>query len=88
MIRFILLQNRAGKTRLAKYYVPLDDTEKRNLEYEVHRLIAGRDAKFTNFVEVYICTHHAAMNRGLRHVHTALTISSTMSSLGCYQLRV
>ncbi|EIE22264.1 hypothetical protein WJX75_004433 [Coccomyxa subellipsoidea] len=51
MIRFILLQNRAGKTRLAKYYVPLDDSEKRNLEYDVHRLIATRDAKFTNFVE-------------------------------------
>ena len=52
MIRFILLQNRAGKTRLAKYYVPLEDGEKRNLEYDVHRLIAARDAKFTNFVEV------------------------------------
>ena len=52
MIRFILLQNRAGKTRLAKYYVPLEDSEKRHLEYDVHRLIAGRDAKFTNFVEV------------------------------------
>ena len=41
MIRFILLQNRAGKTRLAKYYVPLEDSEKRHLEYDVHRLIAG-----------------------------------------------
>lgn len=51
MIRFILLQNRAGKTRLAKYYIPLDDTEKHGLEYEVHRLIATRDPKFTNFVE-------------------------------------
>jgi AP-2 complex subunit sigma-1 len=52
MIRYILLQNRAGKTRLAKYYIPLGDREKRTQEYEVHRLIAGRDAKFTNFVEV------------------------------------
>ena len=52
MIRFILLQNRAGKTRLAKYYIPLDDSEKHSLEYEVHRLIATRDPKFTNFVEV------------------------------------
>ena len=54
MIRFILLQNRAGKTRLAKYYIPLDDSEKHSLEYEVHRLIATRDPKFTNFVEVSI----------------------------------
>lgn len=51
MIRFILLQNRAGKTRLAKYYVPLEDNEKHGLEYDVHRLISTRDPKFTNFVE-------------------------------------
>ncbi|KAK9826785.1 hypothetical protein WJX81_000484 [Elliptochloris bilobata] len=51
MIRFILLQNRAGKTRLAKYYVPLEDNEKHGLEYDVHRLISTRDTKFTNFVE-------------------------------------
>jgi AP-2 complex subunit sigma-1 len=51
MIRFILLQNRAGKTRLAKYYIPFDDTEKHRTNDEVHRLIATRDPKFTNFVE-------------------------------------
>lgn len=45
-------QNRAGKTRLAKYYVPLGDGEKHSLEYDVHRLISTRDPKFTNFVEV------------------------------------
>ncbi|KAH8515152.1 hypothetical protein H0E87_003853 [Populus deltoides] len=50
-IRFILLQNRQGKTRLAKYYVPLEDSEKHKVEYEVHRLVVNRDAKFTNFVE-------------------------------------
>ncbi|CAO2148334.1 unnamed protein product, partial [Urochloa humidicola] len=51
MIRFILLQNRQGKTRLAKYYVPLEDSEKHRVEYEVHRLVVNRDTKFTNFVE-------------------------------------
>lgn len=51
MIRFILLQNRQGKTRLAKYYIPLEDSEKHKLEYEVHRLVVNRDPKFTNFVE-------------------------------------
>ena len=51
MIRFLLLQNRQGKTRLAKYYVPLDTDEKHQLEREVHRLVVSRDAKFTNFVE-------------------------------------
>ncbi|KAL4185613.1 hypothetical protein AMTRI_Chr10g6850 [Amborella trichopoda] len=52
MIRFILLQNRQGKTRLAKYYVPLEEPEKHKVEYEVHRLVVNRDPKFTNFVEV------------------------------------
>ncbi|KAK9946943.1 hypothetical protein M0R45_012380 [Rubus argutus] len=45
MIRFILLQNRQGKTRLAKYYVPLEDSEKHKVEYEVHRLVVNRDPK-------------------------------------------
>ncbi|KAA0063282.1 AP-2 complex subunit sigma [Cucumis melo var. makuwa] len=52
MIRFILLQNRQGKTRLAKYYVPLEESEKHKVEYEVHRLVVNRDPKFTNFVEL------------------------------------
>ncbi|GFS35973.1 SNARE-like superfamily protein [Actinidia rufa] len=50
-IRFILLQNRQGKTRLAKYYIPLEESEKHKVEYEVHRLVVNRDPKFTNFVE-------------------------------------
>lgn len=44
----------AGKTRLAKYYVPFDDGEKRGVEYDVHKLIASRDPKHTNFVEVRV----------------------------------
>mmetsp|Transcript_41236 Transcript_41236/g.78783 ORF Transcript_41236/g.78783 Transcript_41236/m.78783 type:complete len:143 (-) Transcript_41236:126-554(-) len=51
MIRFILLQNRQGKTRLAKYYVPLGESEKTKLQHEVHRLVVNRDPKFTNFLE-------------------------------------
>ena len=54
-IRFILLQNRQGRTRLAKYYVPLDDGEKRKLETDIHRLVVNRDPKATNFVEVRAC---------------------------------
>ena len=53
-IRFILLQNRQGRTRLAKYYVPLDDGEKRKLEQDIHRLVVNRDPKATNFVEVRV----------------------------------
>ncbi len=50
-IRFFLLQNRQGKTRLSKWYVAIDEADKRRIEGEVHRLVTSRDSKFTNFVE-------------------------------------
>eukprot|EP00300_Choanocystis_sp_HF-7_P022028 c21151_g1_i1.p1 GENE.c21151_g1_i1~~c21151_g1_i1.p1 ORF type:complete len:152 (-),score=39.09 c21151_g1_i1:53-481(-) len=51
MIRFLMLQNRQGKTRLAKYYHTYNDEEKHKLQQEVHRLVTTREARFTNFVE-------------------------------------
>lgn len=52
MIRFILVQNRQGKTRLSKWYVPMEDEEKVRIRGEVHRLVATRDQKYqSNFVE-------------------------------------
>ncbi|KAI1619161.1 AP-2 complex subunit sigma [Elasticomyces elasticus] len=52
VLSFILVQNRQGKTRLAKWYAPYTDEEKVKLKGEVHRLIAPRDQKYqSNFVE-------------------------------------
>jgi hypothetical protein len=53
-IRFFLLQNRQGKTRLSKWYVAIEEADKRKIENEVHRLVTARDSKFTNFVEVSV----------------------------------
>jgi AP-2 complex subunit sigma-1 len=55
-----LLQNRQGKTRLSKWYVPPPtnstssssvEAEKARIEAEVHRLVTARDKKYTNFIE-------------------------------------
>ena len=61
-IRFFLLQNRQGKTRLSKWYVPPPtqttsgttanaEAEKVRIEAECHRLVTARDKKYTNFIE-------------------------------------
>ena len=55
MIRFFLLQNKQGKTRLSKWYQNApDDLERVKLEADVHRIISMRGRGFTNFVEVSI----------------------------------
>ena len=51
MIRFLLLQNRQGKTRLSKWYIPFAADEKNKIEAEIHRAVVGRDPRFTNFLE-------------------------------------
>mmetsp|Transcript_46042 Transcript_46042/g.104323 ORF Transcript_46042/g.104323 Transcript_46042/m.104323 type:complete len:144 (+) Transcript_46042:40-471(+) len=52
MIRFILLQNRQGKTRLSKWYVPYNPEEKNKIEAEIHRAVVSRDQqRHTNFLE-------------------------------------
>lgn len=53
-IRFFLLQNRQGKTRLSKWYVAIEEEEMRKIESEVHRIVTSRDSKYTNFVEVRV----------------------------------
>lgn len=50
-VNAIFVQNRQGKTRLCKWYVPCDDNERDRQKMEVHRLVTSREATFTNFVE-------------------------------------
>ena len=56
MLRFVLLQNRAGKTRLSKYYTKFSEEETRKIEAEVHRIVTQREganaSAMCSFVEV------------------------------------
>jgi hypothetical protein len=54
-IRFILVQNRQGKTRLEKWYVAVGEDEKQRIKQDMHRLVGARDQRHANFVEVKIC---------------------------------
>lgn len=40
-----------GKTRLSKWFVSVEEEEKRKIEGEVYKIVTARDSKFTNFVE-------------------------------------
>ena len=52
MIRFILVQNRQGKTRLEKWYTYYEPSAKTKLKQEIHRLVSTRDSKNqANFAE-------------------------------------
>lgn len=50
--QYLIVFNKQGKTRLAKWYVPYEDEERKKLILELYRLVNSRDQKFTNFVEV------------------------------------
>ena len=50
-LRFLLIQNRMGKTRVAKWYIQLTEEEKQELIAEAHAVVSVRGSRQTNFVE-------------------------------------
>ena len=81
MIKFILLQNRQGKTRLSKWYETV--TEKNRLEAEIHRIVGRRDAKFTNFVEY---RHYKIIYRRYAGLFFTLGVDMHDNELGMLEL--
>lgn len=51
MIHFVLLISRQGKTRLAKWYMPLSQKEKAKIIREASQITLNRTPKLCNFVE-------------------------------------
>lgn len=50
-IRFFIIQNRAGKTRMAKWYQNFEEEEKQKLIEDTHAVVSIRGKEHTNFVE-------------------------------------
>jgi hypothetical protein len=74
-IRFFLLQNRQGKTRLTKWYLtPPEENDRIKMESDIHRSIVARDKKHTNFVEV-------SGNKLTLFCPSFLTLASLLASL-------
>ena len=82
MIHFLLLQNRMGKTRLCKWYVPCDDQEKDRQKTEVHRLMTSREARFTNFLEY---RNAKIVYRRYAGLYFALCVDMSDNELACLE---
>lgn len=50
-IKFIILQNKQGRTRLSKWFFNINDEDKMKIEKEIFRTIILRDIKQTNIIE-------------------------------------
>ena len=68
MIRFFLLQNKQGKTRLSKWYATAPiESERVRLEAEVHNIVSLRAKGNTNFVEVLPFFYREMILSNFRH---------------------
>eukprot|EP00161_Ancyromonas_sigmoides_P023942 TRINITY_DN7606_c0_g1_i1.p1 TRINITY_DN7606_c0_g1~~TRINITY_DN7606_c0_g1_i1.p1 ORF type:complete len:152 (-),score=70.61 TRINITY_DN7606_c0_g1_i1:19-450(-) len=87
-IRFILLLNRAGKTRLARWYEPYDEAEKRKMTEDVHRIVTTREARASNFCEYRTCQIVYRRYAGLFFVIAADSTDSALAYLELIHLIV
>ena len=50
-VKFVILQNKQGRTRLSKWYININEEEKIKIQNEVYRTIILRDIKESNIIE-------------------------------------
>ena len=50
-VKFVILQNKQGRTRLSKWYITINEEEKIKIQNEVYRTIILRDIKESNIIE-------------------------------------
>ncbi|KAJ2392317.1 AP-2 complex subunit sigma, partial [Coemansia sp. RSA 2559] len=82
-IRFILVQNRQGKTRLEKWYGNYSEQERNKLKAEVHRTVASRDQKHqSNFVEFH---NHRIIYRRYAGLFFCFCVDTNDNELACLE---
>ena len=50
-MKFLILQNKQGRTRLSKWYININEEEKIKIQNEVYRTIILRDIRESNIIE-------------------------------------
>ena len=50
-MKFVILQNKHGRTRLSKWYITINEDEKIKIQNEVYRTIILRDIKESSIIE-------------------------------------
>ena len=50
-MKFVILQNKQGRTRLSKWYITINEDEKIKIQNEVYRTIILRDIKESSIIE-------------------------------------
>jgi hypothetical protein len=83
MIRFLLVQNRQGKVRLGKWFVPYEDEEKIKLAQEIHRLVNSRHGKYTNFVEF---RNHKIVYRRYAGLYFCMCVDTDVNELSALEM--
>ncbi|KAG7254716.1 hypothetical protein CRUP_033022 [Coryphaenoides rupestris] len=83
MIKFVLMVNRQGRTRLARYYHPVEVSRRAALEAEVVQSCLSRKKDQCSFVEYkdfrLVYRHYASL-------YVVLGVTETENELSVYEL--
>lgn len=82
-IKFVILQNKQGRTRLSKWYIPLDDEDKIKIQSEIYRTIILRDIKQSNIIEY---RNYKVVYKKYASLYFIMGIDSTENELSMLEL--
>lgn len=77
------MQNKQGRTRLSKWYIPLDDEDKIKIQSEIYRTIILRDIKQSNIIEY---RNYKVVYKKYASLYFIMGIDSTDNELSMLEL--